>query len=170
MLVRQEPLHAGQGQHRRHERRRDVAFQQPVAIFAEHRGHPDRIVHRKSDEPPEQEVVVELLHQLPLRADGVEGLQQQRAQQLLGRDRGAAVLGVEFGEPRVECGQGVVGQRADHAQRVGLGDPALRSDITEKAVASFVKTAHSARPKGVDHMRYRIRYTRAGTRPFSAAC
>jgi len=108
--------------------------------------------HRKPCEPPEQEVVVELLHELPLRSDRVEGLQQQRPQQLLGRDRGAAVLGIETGELRVECCQGVVGQHADRPQRVVLGDTALGPDVAEKSVPSLVKTAHSARPKDVDPM------------------
>jgi hypothetical protein len=52
---------------------------------------PDRIVDAEPHEPAEQEVEVEPLHQLTFQADRVEGLQQQRAQQLLGRDRWAAL-------------------------------------------------------------------------------
>lgn len=57
-------------------------------------------------------------------------------QQLLGWDRGATVLGVELGEPRVECGQGLGSQRADDPQWVVLGDPALWPDIPEKTVVA----------------------------------
>ena len=45
---------------------------------------------RQPDEPAKQQIVVELLHQLALRAHRVESLQQQRPQQLLRRDRGPA--------------------------------------------------------------------------------
>ena len=38
----------------------------------------------------EQQVVIEVLHQLALGADRVEGLDQQGPEQTLGRDRGAA--------------------------------------------------------------------------------
>jgi hypothetical protein len=58
------------------------------------------------------------------------------------------VLGVEFGELRVECGEGFVGERADYSQWVALGDAALWADIAKKTVASLVKTAHSACPIG----------------------
>jgi hypothetical protein len=39
------------------------------------------VVHAKADEPAEQQVELDPLHQLPLRADRVESLQQQRPQQ-----------------------------------------------------------------------------------------
>ena len=68
----------------------DIACQQPLAVLGEHRHVPHRRVHRQADEPAEQHVVGQLLHQLPLGADAVEGLQQQRPQQLLRRDRGPA--------------------------------------------------------------------------------
>jgi hypothetical protein len=52
-----------------------------------------------------------------------------RAQQLLGRDRRTAVLGIERGELVVEGGQGFVGDATDQTQRVVAGDTALRPHI-----------------------------------------
>ena len=69
----------------------DIAVEQPIPVLAEHGCIPYRIVDRQSDEPAEQQIVVELLHQLPLRAHRVEGLQQQRPQQSFRRDRWPAV-------------------------------------------------------------------------------
>jgi hypothetical protein len=71
-----------------------------------------------------------LSHQLPLGTDGVESLHQQRAQQLFGWDRGAAILGVERGKLGVEGFQRFIGDATDQAQRVVAGDPALRAHVT----------------------------------------
>ena len=49
-------------------------------FFEKHRVVPGRIVHPDPDEPAEQQVVFQPLHQLPLRADRVERLQQHRPQ------------------------------------------------------------------------------------------
>lgn len=95
MLGREQWLDLWIAEDRRQEAARDVAFQQAVAIFGEHRHVPHRHVHRQADEPAEQHVVGDLLHQLPLRADREQGLQQQRPQQLLRRDRGAAGFRVD---------------------------------------------------------------------------
>ena len=67
---------------------RHIPCKQALAVLAEGRGIPDRVSMFKPDEPAKQQVVVELLHQQPLAADRVEHLQQQRAQQLLRRNRG----------------------------------------------------------------------------------
>ena len=46
-----------------------VATRQFYAVLGEHRHVPHRIVDAETDEPAEQQIVVQLLHQLPLRAD-----------------------------------------------------------------------------------------------------
>src|SRR5882672_10873057 len=46
---------------------RDIAVEQPIPVLAEDRRIPHLIIRREPDEPPEQQIVVELLHQLPLR-------------------------------------------------------------------------------------------------------
>ena len=59
---------------------------------------PDGIVDAEPDEPAEQQVVVDLLHQLPLGAHRVERLQQRGAQQTLRRDRLPPRALVELGK------------------------------------------------------------------------
>jgi hypothetical protein len=49
-----------------------------------------KTVTSQTDEPAEQQVVMELLHELALRAHRIESLKQKRPQQLLGRYRGPA--------------------------------------------------------------------------------
>jgi hypothetical protein len=55
----------------------DLARQQPVAVLGEGRRFPPRVVHADPDEPTKQQVELDPLHELSLRADRVEGLQQQ---------------------------------------------------------------------------------------------
>jgi hypothetical protein len=62
-----------------------------------HTGRPPGLQYRPlkltvPKEPAEQQVVIELLHQLALRAHRVEGLEQQRPQQLLRRNEGRPIL------------------------------------------------------------------------------
>ena len=85
--VESRPAHPRLRQHGRQEARRYLAIQQPVAVLGEGGGVPDRIVHAEPDEPAEQQVEVDPLDQLAFGPDRVEGLQQQRPQQPLGRDR-----------------------------------------------------------------------------------
>jgi hypothetical protein len=73
----------------------DLLIQEPVAILGEDRRRPDRLVHVHPDEPAEQQVVIQLLHQQPLAANRIEDLQQLRAKQALGWNRRPA-------DPRVE--------------------------------------------------------------------
>jgi hypothetical protein len=63
---------------------RHIALQQPVAVFGEGRGIPYRVLDAEPDKPAKQQVVVDPLDQLPLRADRIERLQQQCAHQPLG--------------------------------------------------------------------------------------
>src|SRR5258705_406296 len=74
---------------------RNIAVQQPVPVLAEHGRIPHRIVCREADEPAEQQIIVELLHQLPFRAHRVKRLKQQRSQQPLRRDRRASFARIE---------------------------------------------------------------------------
>jgi hypothetical protein len=95
VLVGQQRLDLGLRQDRPQELGGDLALEQPVAVLGENGYVPDRVVDAKPDKPAEQEVVVQLLHELALRTHRVERLQQQRPQQLLRRDRGPAVQCVE---------------------------------------------------------------------------
>ena len=146
VLVRQQRLDLGLGQHRAQELGRDLALEQPVAVLGEHRHVPDRIVDAEPDEPAEQQVVVELLHQLPLRAHRVERLQQQRPQQLLRRDRGPAVQRVELLELRRQRRQRGIDDRQDRPQRMIRRHPALAAHIAEQPFRPPIRPAHPPTP------------------------
>ena len=66
VLSAQKPAHLGVSDHPGQELRRNLRLQQAVAVLAEHRRVPDRIIHAKPHEPAEQQVEVQLLHQLAL--------------------------------------------------------------------------------------------------------
>jgi len=54
---------------------RQLAIEQPVAVLAERRGVPHRILDAEPDKPAKQQVGVDPLDQLALRADRIECLQ-----------------------------------------------------------------------------------------------
>jgi hypothetical protein len=88
VLVRQQRFDLGLFQQLGHELVEHLALLKALAVLGEGGGVPHPIVGRQSDEPAEQQIIVELLHQQPLRPQAIKHLQQQGAQQLLRRDRG----------------------------------------------------------------------------------
>jgi hypothetical protein len=56
-----------------------LAFEQTVAVLREHRVIPHRIIDPQPNEPAEQQVELQPLHQLTFRADRIKGLQQRGA-------------------------------------------------------------------------------------------
>jgi hypothetical protein len=88
---------------------------------------PDRVVDANADEPAKQEIELQPVHQLSLRADRIERLQQHRPQKLLGRDRGTAYPRIERRELARQRRQSLVHDAADRPQRVILADPRSRS-------------------------------------------
>ena len=81
---------------------RHIGSQQPVAVLGKHCMIPDRVVHAKAHKPPEQEVIVDLLDQQPLRTYGVKHLQQQRSQNVLRRNRWTAGVRIQRIELRAQ--------------------------------------------------------------------
>ena len=119
--------------------------QQALAVFCEHRGHPYRILHRQADEPAVEQVVLDLLHELALRANAVEHLEQHGAQQFFGRDAGPPAFDVSF----VHCGKQSVHQHqrlarhlAYRAQPMVGRDKVLRAVQRERAFGEGVGFAH----------------------------
>lgn len=53
-------------------------LEQAIAVLGEDRWHPHGIVRREPDKPAVEQIVIQLLHELPLAANGVEDLQQAR--------------------------------------------------------------------------------------------
>ena len=117
MLVREQVRLARLGQH-------------PLAVLREHAVVPDRIVHLQPPEPAQEQVVVELLHQQPLAADRVQHLQQQRAQQLLRRDRRPAGRRVQRGEAWRQLRQDHVHHLPHRPQRMVLRHSGFGRDVT----------------------------------------
>jgi hypothetical protein len=152
-------------QHRGEKLRRHIAFEQPVAVLGERRGIPYRVLDAQPDKPAEQQIMVDPLDQLPLRADRIERLQQQGAQQPLRRDRLAAERRIELlklARQRFERG---IGDRANHPQRVIRPDPLLKIYVAEKAAANRIVAAHRhplPPSQGITMRKFR--------HPFSAPC
>ena len=147
MVVRQQRLDPLLAQHRRHELRGDVAGDQPLAVLGEHRHVPHHRVQRQPDKPAEQKIVVELLHQLPLRAHRIERLQQQRAKQFLRRNRWPAGLGIELLEFRRQRRQRLVDDLADRPQRMIHWHPRFAAHVAEQRLCSRIPTAHRTSPQ-----------------------
>ena len=124
----------------------DIGVQEPVAVLRKHGWHPHRIVNAKPHEPAEQEIVLHLLHELALRADREQDLDQSGAQQPLGCNGRAAIGGVKLGELRVERCQRGVHNRKDFAQRVVRPNPVLQVHIAEQAPVPNVRSPH-VRPR-----------------------
>ena len=132
VLAAQEVPNPRVAEHRRQEFGCDLALTQPLAVGRERGRVPHRSVDPEPHEPAEQKVVVQLFHQQPLRAHRVERLQQQRPQQPLGRDRGAAQGRVQRLELARQRAQGVIDDRPDRPQRVIRRYPGFEINLPEQ--------------------------------------
>ena len=92
VLPREQAAAFGKHQHLIEQFNHRIVLKQPSAVLGEHRRYPHRIVHRKPNEPAIEQVVLRLLHQLALRSDAVEHLQQHGTQKLLWGDGGSTAL------------------------------------------------------------------------------
>ena len=171
VFIREQAGCPGLGPHGVEERGGDIARQQPIPILGKRRGMPDGVVHIQPDEPPEQKVVIEFLHQQPFAPDRVEHLQHQGAQQLLGRDRRTTCLSVQVGEPSRHRVQRLVRQRPDRSQRMVGRHPVFRRQVAEHVGGLLIVSAHDGAPFSVGSMVVRRdRSVDPISRTFSAAC
>jgi hypothetical protein len=122
----------------------DIAREQAIPVLREGRMIPDLIVDPEPDEPAEQQVEVQPLHQLALRADRVERLQQERPQQLFGRDRRSSHAGIEVMEARRQPRERLVDDRPNGPQRMGSRHPGLEIDVAEQGTRPLIRPAHLA--------------------------
>ena len=129
MIRRKQSTHLGIAQHLGHEPGRDIAGKQAVPVLAERGLVPCGIIDAETDEPAEQEVVLQPLHDLPFRADAVEGLQQQRSQKPLRRNRWPASAGIERVELAAQPLQGRIDDLADRPQRMISPHPRFEVDV-----------------------------------------
>src|SRR5258706_7197473 len=146
MFVRQELFGARQLQHCREELFRDFPSQQSVAVLAERGCIPNLVVHVQADEPAEQHVVLQLLHQHPFAAHRVEHLQQQRAQQPLRRDRRAPDSRIQLVKARRQLLEDFIGHLTHWAQGMIRRHSFLWRNVTVHACLQFVVSPHSVPP------------------------
>jgi len=125
-----------------HELREHIAVLQPFPVLGEGGRVPDWIVRRQSNEPAIQKIVVQLLHQLAFRADAVEHLQQQGAQQLLRRDRRTSLAGVEPPKAAVQITQNIPDKFPDLPQRMVRWHTLIRRDVRKQAALIRKPAAH----------------------------
>lgn len=100
MVFGEEPALACLRHRRREEGARHLVLEQPLTVVAEGGGIEARVHDVQVQEPLEEEVVLEALAELALRADGVEGHQECALEQVLRRDRGPAALRIHRGKGR----------------------------------------------------------------------
>ncbi|CAD6563264.1 hypothetical protein LMG24235_08506 [Paraburkholderia sabiae] len=122
-----------------------IVLDQSLAILREDRGHPHLVIHCQADKPTKKPVILNLLHQLPLRADVVENLDQHGSQQLLWRDARPPVLYVRFvhpGEQSIHLRQRFVRHHADRSQRMRLRDEVVQLPQGKQTPGERVGAAH----------------------------
>lgn len=95
VVVRQERGDLAMRENGGHHLARHARGEKAVAVFAEHGRNPDLVVDAEPHKPAEQQVVVQLRHQMPLGADREQDLQQSRPDQPSLSDGGAAKIGME---------------------------------------------------------------------------
>src|SRR3984893_18400218 len=142
VLARQQLADLRQVEDSGHELARNIAVEQPIPVLAEHGGVPYRVIGGEANKPAEQQVIVKLLHQLPLRPNRVERLQQQRSQQALRRDRRASFPRIKSAKGRRQLPQGLVNNLADRSQRMVCRYPRLQRNVAEKNFRSLIFAAH----------------------------
>ena len=123
----------------------DIVLNHSVAVFAEDRVVPNRVIDRQADEPAEQQVVGDLFDELPLAANAEEHLQQHCTHQLLRRDARAATLDVGFVHRRealVHLGKRFVHPQADRPQRVIRWNKVLQPHCRKQTLVVNVIASH----------------------------
>jgi hypothetical protein len=98
------------------------------------------------DKPAKQQIVVDPLDQLPLRADRIERLQQQCAHQPLRRDRLPANRRIQLGELARQRFERRIGNLPNHSQRMIRPNPLLKIYVAEKATPNTIVATHYPTP------------------------
>ena len=143
MFVREQTPLAGLLEHGLEEGFGNVAIEQPLAVLREYGHVPDGVIHVQAHEPTEQQVIVELFHQHSLAAHRVQGLQQERSQQLLRSDRRPPRLGVQPAESWLEFSECLIDHDTKRAQGVIVRNPLLGADVAEHVQLLLVFSPHA---------------------------
>jgi hypothetical protein len=118
MLVRQPAAILGQPHNLGKEQVCHLVLQQPALVLRERGVIKSRFVRVQIEEPAKQQIVLQPLAELPLRANRVECHQHLCHQQPLRRNRRPAVRRVDLVEVRVHPRQHLVQQALDRADRM----------------------------------------------------
>src|SRR3984957_20327598 len=143
----QKALHAWLDQNGVQKFRGDRPFEKTVAVLRKYRMIPRRLIDADPDEPAEQKIELQPLHQLALRPDRIKPLQQHPPPQLFRRNRGAPDRRIQRRKLVLQRRQSLVHNHADRAKRVILSDPRLEVDIAEKRSRPLVPTPHDSAPR-----------------------
>ena len=131
MLIAQQACHTSLLYDRIEQCTGDIRLEQSIAVLAEGRVIPHRLIHRQPDEPSEQKVVLERLDQQPLAANRIKNLQQQCPNEPLRRNGWPARLGAELLEPPIHLRQRLGDHRADRPRRMLCRNPRFRRNVAE---------------------------------------
>ena len=126
-------------QDRGHDLARHVGGQQPIAVLAEHRGNPDRIVNAQSHEPPQQQIAIHLLHQLPRGPDREKIWRKCARITRSGAMARAAKVGVEHIEIGIQARACIVHDPPDLAKWMVRRNSLFKVKIPEQRTARFVR-------------------------------
>ena len=105
----------------------DVVVQQPVTVLRERRRIKGPVIDRETEEPLEQQVVVQSLTELSLGTDRVQRHQHRCFQQLLGWHRRPTAAGVHRFELVFELGEYEIDNLTDPTDRMPGRDQILRT-------------------------------------------
>ncbi|TDX21248.1 hypothetical protein EV657_1437 [Rhodovulum visakhapatnamense] len=146
MLVREPWRHLVMRQDGGHDPTGHLRRQQPVAVLAEHRGDPDRIIDPEAHEPAEEQVGIRLLHELRPGPDRVEGLQQAGWDRPLRRDGGVALTRVEPVELGVQRAQRIVDDGPDPSKRMSRRNSMFEIGVAERRARHLVRSPTNVSP------------------------
>jgi hypothetical protein len=122
----------------------DVVRQESVAIFREDRRDEALLDHVHVEEPTKEQVVVELLAELPLAPHRVERHQQRRLEQPLRRDRRTPRPRVHRVEHRGQARERLVRQLLDRPKRILGRNPILGRHQAQHRRLLRVRSAHAS--------------------------
>jgi hypothetical protein len=146
MLVREQVPLVGLSHDQLEQRSPHLVVEQPLTILGERRRIEAWFHQLHVQEPAEQEVVVEFLTEGSLTPHRIKRDQERRLEQPLRRDRRSAVLGVHRVEGIRQCGQCLLGERLNRAQRMVLRYPLLQVDKGQHRHLGLAASTHPCLP------------------------
>src|SRR5258705_4746201 len=136
-----------------------LVFQQPIAVFAKDRGIETRFLKFHVQKPAKQQIVAQLLTELPLAAHRIQGDQQQRLQYLLGGNRRPSDLRIHPVKHPRQPPQFIIRQLLDPSKRMVSRYTVFDRNRRPHARLFILQTAHHHLPRlyrGDLNMRSRV--------------